>query len=218
MIGVSKHFDAPGASEPVVALEDVTLEVSPGEAVAIMGGSGSGKSSLLNLLGAMDTPTAGAVVVDGQDLSRLDLGERARHRRRIGMVFQQFHLLSGLGALENVVAPLVPYTSGRVARAAARARLSEVGMADRERALPSQLSGGQQQRVAIARALVADPVLLLADEPTGNLDADTGRVIVDLLLDLRERRGTTLVLVTHDSAVAARCDRLLRLDSGRLTR
>ena len=213
---VVRRFSGDPCSEPVTALGGVTMSIEPGEAVAIVGESGSGKSSLLNAIGAMDLPTSGTVMVDGTDITQLATHERAAFRRRLGFVFQQFHLLASLGALENVAAPLVPYTRARVARKRAAECLSEVGLAARSRALPGQLSGGQQQRVAIARALVVDPVLLLADEPTGNLDVFTGRAILDLLFDVRERRATTLVLVTHDPAVAASCDRVIRLHEGRV--
>jgi putative ABC transport system ATP-binding protein len=209
---VVKRFEGPDA--PVVALARIGLTIEPGEAVAIVGESGSGKSTLLNLIGAMDAPSSGSVLLDGVELATLGSRERAGIRRRIGQVFQQFHLLPELGALENVAAPLVPYTSARSARRLARDCLEQVGLAPRERALPSQLSGGQQQRVAIARALVVDPVLILADEPTGNLDAFTARAVLDLLHQVRERLATTLVLVTHDPQVAGSCDRIVRLQAG----
>ncbi|MGO9911608.1 MAG: ABC transporter ATP-binding protein [Acidimicrobiales bacterium] len=216
MTELVRRHDTRDAAEPVTALSGVTFSIAAGEAVAIVGVSGSGKSSLLNAIGAMDEPTSGSVVVDGIDVTRLGRSERSMFRRRIGVVFQQFHLLASLGALENVAAPLVPYTKARVARARARECLAEVGLGDRERALPGQLSGGQQQRVAIARAIVTNPVLLLADEPTGNLDAFTGRAILELLLGLREARSTTLVLVTHDPIVASCCDRVIHLHDGRI--
>ncbi|MHB8245466.1 MAG: ABC transporter ATP-binding protein [Acidimicrobiales bacterium] len=211
-----RRFDAGAASESVTALAGVNVSIAPGEAVAIVGESGSGKSSLLNAIGAMDEPTSGSVIVDGVDITALSPSGRALQRRRLGFVFQQFHLLPSLGALENVLAPLVPYTRPRVARKRARQCLAEVGLGSRERALPGQLSGGQQQRVAIARALVTDPILLLADEPTGNLDTFTAHSILQLLLEVRERLSTTLVLVTHDAAVAASCDRVIRLHEGRI--
>jgi putative ABC transport system ATP-binding protein len=211
-----RRHETNDAAETVTALAGVTLSIAAGEAIAIVGVSGSGKSSLLNAIGAMDQPTSGSVVVDGTDITRLGRSERSMFRRRIGYVFQQFHLLASLGALENVAAPLVPYTRARTARARARQCLADVGLATRERALPGQLSGGQQQRVAIARAIVTDPVLLLADEPTGNLDAFTGHAILELLLGLREARSTTLVLVTYDPAVASCCDRVIHLHEGRI--
>ncbi len=213
---VVRRYDQPADEPTVVALDGVMLHIRPSEAVAVVGASGSGKSTLLNLIGALDRPTSGTVQVDGVDIDRLGSGERARHRRRVGMVFQQFRLLPSLSALENVAAPLVPDWSAKAARAVARDCLDEVGLGARVRALPGELSGGQQQRVAIARALAVDPALLLADEPTGNLDTFTGRAILDVLFRVHERHATTLVLVTHDPGLAECCDRVVRIEDGRI--
>ncbi|WP_042458793.1 ABC transporter ATP-binding protein [Streptacidiphilus jiangxiensis] len=206
--GVSRGY--PG----LTALDAVDLEIADGTAVALTGPSGAGKSTVLHLLGGMDTPTAGSVEIDGKPLTAKDLDA---HRRRVGFVFQRFHLLPALTVLDNVLAPVLPRRVDYDRRARAAEVLEAVGLAARAQALPAELSGGQQQRVAIARALVARPRLLLADEPTGNLDSVTGREIVELLLSLRERYGTTLVLATHDAEVAASCDRVLRLQDGRIT-
>lgn len=197
----------------LVALDSVDLEIDDGEAVAITGPSGSGKSTVLHLIGGMDRPDEGTVEVDGQELAprRLDA-----HRRRTGFVFQRFHLLPALTVLDNVLAPVLPRRVDFDRRARAMELLEAVGLASRADALPSELSGGQQQRVAISRALIGRPGLLLADEPTGNLDSATGREIVDLLFSLRERYGMTLLLSTHDPEVAVSCDRIVRLRDGRV--
>ncbi|WP_433415160.1 ABC transporter ATP-binding protein [Microtetraspora malaysiensis] len=199
-----------------VALDEVSLDVEPGSAVALMGPSGAGKSTLLHLVGAMDPPDAGEIVVDGErvhDLSRRGLD---RYRRRIGFVFQRFHLLPALSVLDNVLAPVLPRRVDFDRRARAMELLEAVGLADRASALPSRLSGGQQQRVAIARALIARPPLLLADEPTGNLDSATGHEIVDLLLTLREEHGMTMLMATHNPELAAVCDRVVRMKDGKV--
>ncbi|MFF4774923.1 ABC transporter ATP-binding protein [Microtetraspora fusca] len=199
-----------------VALDEVSLDVEPGSAVALMGPSGAGKSTLLHLVGAMDRPDGGEIVVDGErvhDLSRRGLD---RYRRRIGFVFQRFHLLPALSALDNVLAPVLPRRVDFDRRARAMELLEAVGLADRASALPSRLSGGQQQRVAIARALIARPPLLLADEPTGNLDSATGHEIVDLLLMLRETHGMTMLMATHNPELAAVCDRVVRMKDGKV--
>ncbi|WP_084464048.1 ABC transporter ATP-binding protein [Microtetraspora fusca] len=199
-----------------VALDEVSLDVEPGSAVALMGPSGAGKSTLLYLVGAMDRPDGGEIVVDGErvhDLSRRGLD---RYRRRIGFVFQRFHLLPALSALDNVLAPVLPRRVDFDRRARAMELLEAVGLADRASALPSRLSGGQQQRVAIARALIARPPLLLADEPTGNLDSATGHEIVDLLLTLRETHGMTMLMATHNPELAAVCDRVVRMKDGKV--
>ncbi|WP_067124802.1 ABC transporter ATP-binding protein [Microtetraspora malaysiensis] len=199
-----------------VALDEVSLDVEPGSAVALMGPSGAGKSTLLHLVGAMDPPDAGEIVVDGErvhDLSRRGLD---RYRRRIGFVFQRFHLLPALSVLDNVLAPVLPRRVDFDRRARAMELLEAVGLADRASALPSRLSGGQQQRVAIARALIARPPLLLADEPTGNLDSATGHEIVDLLLTLREAHGMTMLMATHNPELAAVCDRVVRMKDGKV--
>jgi putative ABC transport system ATP-binding protein len=203
-------------SAVLTILQDIRFEVAAGEAVAIVGASGSGKSTLLGLLAGLDTPTAGRVVIDGADLAALDEDARAALRGRlVGFVFQSFQLLPALTALENVMLPL-ELAGQRDAREQAEAILGRVGLAARLGHYPKQLSGGEQQRVALARAFVTRPKLLLADEPTGNLDAHTGEQVIDLLFELNRERGTTLVLVTHDEALASRCTRRLRLAAGEL--
>jgi putative ABC transport system ATP-binding protein len=203
-----------GGGEQLTAVDDITLTIEPGSMVAVAGPSGSGKSTLLHLLGAIDRPSAGRVEVDGEDLASHDRRQLARYRRSIGFVFQRYHLLPALTAVNNVLAPVLPYRTDFDKRARAAELLEAVGLGGRERALPSRLSGGQQQRVAVARALINRPRLLLADEPTGNLDSTTGSEIVDLLLALRERYGMTIVVATHDPQVAAACERLVRLRDG----
>jgi putative ABC transport system ATP-binding protein len=197
-----------------VALAGVDLTLDQGEMVAIMGPSGSGKSTLLHLIGGMDTATRGSIRVDDLELTRLSPAQRAHYRRSVGFVFQRFHLLSSLGALENVLVPLIPHRPGAGEVERARQVLAEVGLADRQAALPGELSGGEQQRVAIARALIGDPGLVLADEPTGNLDSANGERILDLLVGIHGRRGTTVMIATHDSAVSARCHRVVNLVDG----
>jgi putative ABC transport system ATP-binding protein len=197
-------------------LADVAFSIAPGEAVAIVGASGSGKSTLLSLLAGLDVPSDGAVHLAGAALSTLDEDGRARIRAgRVGFVFQSFQLLPALNALENVMLPL---ELAGVDDAAPRATeiLTRVGLGARLRHYPRQLSGGEQQRVALARAFVTRPQVLFADEPTGNLDTATGQSVIELLFELNRQSGTTLILVTHDEQLAARCPRLLRLDSGRL--
>jgi len=190
--------------------------VDSGEAVAIVGVSGSGKSTLLGLLAGLDTPSSGAVRIDGHDLNALDEDGRAALRgRMIGFVFQSFQLLPAMTALENVMLPL-ELAGAEGAEDAARAMLARVGLADRAHHYPKQLSGGEQQRVAIARAFVKRPRLLFADEPTGNLDSETGAQVIDLLFELNRESGATLLLVTHDEALTRRCSRVLRLAAGRL--
>ena len=196
-------------------LDDVSFAVAAGETVAIVGASGAGKSTLLALLAGLDEPSAGGVWLEGIELSALDEDGRAAARaRHVGFVFQSFHLVPSLTAHENVMLPLE--LAGRAdARAAARAVLQQVGLVPRLGHYPRQLSGGEQQRVAIARAFVTRPSVLFADEPTGNLDTATGGRVIDLLFDLNAANGTTLVLVTHDRAIAGRCNRLIELDAGR---
>lgn len=195
-------------------LEKIDLSIHRGESLAIVGVSGSGKSTLLGLLAGLDTPTSGRVVLDGTDLNTLDEDGRARLRNhRVGFVFQSFQLLPSLTALENVMLPLE--LAGKIdPDVQARERLSEVGLAKRLNHYPNQLSGGEQQRVAIARAFAGEPGILFADEPTGNLDQKTAQQIIDLLFRLNRNRGTTLVLVTHDSIIADHCDRRLTLTGG----
>ena len=201
---------------PVNVLRGVSLAVAPGESVGIVGPSGSGKSTMMMVVGGLERPSAGRVAVDGVALDGLGEDALARFRReRIGIVFQSFHLVPTMSAQENVAIPL-ELAGRRDAFAAAAAALAAVGLAHRLAHYPGQLSGGEQQRVAVARAFVAPPRLLLADEPTGNLDAAAGRVVIDLLFALRARAGTTLLLVTHDAALARRCDRLVRLADGQV--
>jgi putative ABC transport system ATP-binding protein len=198
----------------LTALDAVDLEVAEGTAVALTGPSGAGKSTVLHLVGGMDLPDSGTIEVDGEELAPRGMDA---HRRRIGFVFQRFHLLPALTVLDNVLAPVLPRRVDFDRRERAMELLEAVGLAGRADALPSELSGGQQQRVAISRALIFRPKLLLADEPTGNLDSVIGREIVDLLLSLRERYGMTMLVATHDAEVAASCDRIIRLHDGRVT-
>ncbi|MDN7132744.1 ABC transporter ATP-binding protein [Halomonas sp. MC140] len=197
-------------------LHDLSLSVDAGESVAILGKSGAGKSTLLGLLAGLDTPSDGELMLFGQALSRLDEDGRAALRAgRVGFVFQNFQLLPTLSALENVMLPLELSPRAGETQTATK-WLARVGLGERVDHLPKQLSGGEQQRVAVARAFVTDPELVFADEPTGNLDPDTGAQIIDLLFTLNREAGTTLILVTHDHALARRCDRCLRLDQGKL--
>lgn len=207
-----------GRDVEVHALRGVSFTVERGEHVAIVGTSGSGKSTLLNLLGALDRPTAGHVRFAGHDISTMSDGELAELRnRRIGFVFQSFHLLPRMTALDNVILPLVYRPGGRrEARDRAHEALAAVGLSDRIDHRPTELSGGQQQRVAIARALVTEPDLVLADEPTGNLDTATGEDILDLLDHLHDDRGTTVVVITHEAEVARRAQRRIELRDGRV--
>lgn len=211
---LSMHYTLGDARVDV--LRGIDLAIAEGESVAVAGPSGSGKTSLLLLLSGLEAPSAGRITIDGQDLAAMDRDALADLRReRVGIVFQSFHLLPSLSALDNVALPL--QMAGRAdARARARAQLERVGLGARLHHSPLQLSGGEQQRVAIARATVHRPRLLLADEPTGNLDDHTAAGIRELLLDLNRESGTTLVLVTHDLDFATRCDRVLRLQDGRL--
>ncbi len=220
-------------SEPIIAVEhvfksvtdstgtldilrDIDFTLSAGETAAIVGASGSGKSTLLSIMAGLDTPTRGTVRIGGQDLFALDEDDRAALRaERIGFVFQSFQLMGNLTAIENVMLPL-ELAGRRDARRAAGEMLARVGLADRLSHFPKVLSGGEQQRVALARAFVVRPSLLLADEPTGSLDFATGETVMQLMLDLNREQGTTLVLVTHDRALAGRCDRRITLEAGRL--
>ena len=211
---VGKQVSSPEGT--LAILSDVSFTIGRGESVAIMGASGAGKSTLLALLAGLDEPTAGTVRLAGSDLTALDEDGRAAVRaRHVGFVFQSFHLLPSLTALENVMLPLELAQRGD-ARKDALEVLDRVGLAGRVGHYPRQLSGGEQQRVAIARAFVTRPAVLFADEPTGNLDAATGERIMELLFGLNAASGATLVLVTHDSALAARCNRVIELDAGRV--
>lgn len=204
-----------GASQ-VEVLRGLDLALSAGGSTAILGPSGSGKSSLLMLLTGLERASAGTVQVAGEDLTRLGEDALARFRgRSVGIVFQSFHLIPTMTALENVAVPL-ELAGVRDAQARAAAELAAVGLGHRLDHFPSTMSGGEQQRVAIARALVAEPAIIVADEPTGNLDATTGKQIADLIFAARERRGASLILVTHDEALARRCDRLIRIADGRI--
>src|SRR5689334_15825954 len=214
--GLSKIVPLANGAPELVILKDISLEVMPGEAVAIVGASGSGKSTLLGLLAGLDTPSSGSVRLDGEDLFGLDEDGRAALRARLlGFVFQSFQLLPALNALENVMLPL-ELSSSAGAADLARKMLTRVGLAERLRHYPKTLSGGEQQRVALARAFVTEPKLLLADEPTGNLDAATGAGVIDLMFEMNAEARTTLLLVTHDEAIAGRCGRKIRLVAGRI--
>jgi putative ABC transport system ATP-binding protein len=212
--GIGKTVKS-GANDLVI-LREIDLEVTQGEAVAVVGASGSGKSTLLAILAGLDTPSAGQVRLDGQELFALDEDLRAELRgRSVGFVFQSFQLLPSLTALENVMLPL-ELSSDDKAEELARQMLQRVGLGERLHHYPKHLSGGEQQRVALARAFVVRPKLLLADEPTGSLDADAGAEIIRLLFEMNREYGTTLVLVTHDETLAARCSRIVRLAAGRI--
>jgi putative ABC transport system ATP-binding protein len=216
LAGVSKSFVR--GSAVINAVSDVTLSVEPGELVAIEGPSGSGKTTLLQLLGALDRPSAGTVLFEGRDLARLPDAALAELRlRSFGYVFQQFNLIPTLTAAENVQAKLAPLgLADQLVRERASELLAEVGLADRATHLPSHLSGGEQQRVGIARALVVEPHVILADEPTGNLDSATGGDVIELLAGLAARRGTTVIVATHDAGLAERAPRRLAMRDGRI--
>ena len=205
-----------GDGGPLVILHEISFTVAAGETVAIVGASGSGKSTLLGLLAGLDQPTSGSVFLGGEEINALDEDARAVLRgRMLGFVFQSFQLLPSLNALENVMLPL-ELAGQRAAAGEARAWLERVGLAQRTKHYPKHLSGGEQQRVALARAFAPGPKLILADEPTGNLDAATGHQVIDLMFSINAERGTTLILVTHDEEIAARCGRRLRMHAGRL--
>ena len=212
--GLSMRLSSGG--RPVNVLSDISLEVAARQFLAIAGPSGSGKSTLLGLIAGLDRPTAGRITVGGVELTRLGEDALARFRlNTIGYIFQSFHLIPTLTALENVAVPL-ELAGERDALGAAQRLLAEVGLAERAHHYPVQLSGGEQQRVAVARAVSRRPPVLLADEPTGNLDSATGKQIIDLLLALNRNLGSTLILVTHDAALAAHADRLVLLRDGRI--
>ncbi|MES2297706.1 MAG: ABC transporter ATP-binding protein [Pseudomonadota bacterium] len=213
--GLNKRVADAGGE--LTILQDIDLQVDLGETIAIVGASGSGKSTLLGILAGLDLPSAGSVALAGQDLFCLDEDGRAALRQRhVGFLFQSFHLLAHLNALENVMLPL-ELGNDRDARAKAERALTRVGLQERARHYPRFLSGGEQQRVALARAFVGAPDLLFADEPTGSLDAATGAAVIDLMFELNREQGSTLVLVTHDMAVAARCARTVTMRAGRLS-
>ena len=210
------HLSLGSAAGPVNILGGIDLRVHAGETVGLIGPSGSGKTSLLMIIAGLERATAGRVVVAGEDLATLDEDGLAAFRgRRVGVVFQNFHLIPTMTALENVALPL-ELASQRGAFVRARELLAAVGLDHRLRHYPAQLSGGEQQRVALARAFVAEPALLLADEPTGNLDGATGGAVIELMFDLHRRRRTTLLLITHDPALAGRCARTIELKDGRI--
>jgi len=213
--GLTKQVTTPDHTLTIV--RDASFEVRRGEAVAILGASGSGKSTLLGLLAGLDVPTAGRAWIGGEELFALSEDGRARLRGQlVGFVFQSFQLLPALTALENVMLPL-ELAGGKDAAARARGVLERVGLGERLGHYPRQLSGGEQQRVAVARAFVTEPQVLFADEPTGNLDSETGEQVIELLFRMNRERGTTLVLVTHDSELAKRCDRRIHIASARIT-
>jgi len=198
-------------------LQDINFTVQSGEVLAIVGASGSGKTTLLGLLAGLDTPSSGTVKIDGTDIFKLDEDGRAGLRKeKLGFVFQSFQLLAHLTALENVMLPL-ELRGAPNAREKAEAILSRVGLLNRLRHYPKYLSGGEQQRVALARAFVTAPPMLFADEPTGSLDAETGHAVMQLMFDLHREHASTLVLVTHDPGIAARCGRRITIDAGKLT-
>jgi putative ABC transport system ATP-binding protein len=211
---LTKSFRTGGVE--IAAVNGVTVDVPAGSVVALTGPSGSGKSTLLHLIGAIEPPDRGTIEVGGLAVQALRRRRLVEYRRTVGFVFQRYHLLPALTAADNVLAPVVPYRVGYDKSARAKELLGAVGLADRARSLPSRLSGGEQQRVAIARALIGRPALLLADEPTGNLDSATGRDILDLLLGLRDEHGMTIIVATHDRQIAARCDRMIRLRDGQV--
>jgi putative ABC transport system ATP-binding protein len=218
LAAVQKNYRS-GSEAPITAVDNVSLDLAAGDTVALTGPSGSGKSTLLHLLGAIDAPDSGTIEAGGTDITGLSRSRLAGYRATVGFVFQRFHLLPALSARDNVTAPALPRRRrlGFDPSARAQQRLDAVGLGDRAGALPSQLSGGQQQRVAIARALIMQPGLLLADEPTGNLDSATGAGIIDLLLALNAEHGTTLVIATHDPAIAERCSHVIRMHDGCVT-
>lgn len=212
---IVKRFETPAG--PLLVLDEVVLALDPGESVAISGPSGSGKSTLLNIIGGLEPPTSGSVWLDDVEVTKLGETERARFRnRRVGFVFQDHHLLPQCTALENVLVPTLVGEGDREASKRARALLERVGLPDKAEAFPSELSGGQRQRVAVARALMNDPTLLLCDEPTGNLDQESGDRMGDLFMELVRERNAILILVTHNLGLAGRFQRRAELKAGRL--
>ena len=211
--GVSKRYGT-GTGGQVTAADDVTFTIESGAFVAITGASGSGKSTLLHLIGALERPDSGVIISNGTDVTALRGAAQADYRRTVGFVFQRYNLLPALTTLDNVIAPVLPYRTRWDKRDRARQLLAAVGLAGRERSLPSRMSGGEQQRIAIARALINTPALLLADEPTGNLDSANAADILDLLARLRAEHHMTIILASHDPQIAARAERLIRLRDG----
>jgi len=209
--GVSKRY---GTGGQVTAASNVTFTIEAGAFVALTGASGSGKSTLLHLAGALERPDSGTIISNGTEVTALRGAALADYRRTVGFVFQRYNLLPALTALDNIIAPVLPYRTSWDKRDRARDLLAAVGLAGRERSLPSRMSGGEQQRIAIARALVNTPALLLADEPTGNLDSATATAILDLLARLRAEHHITIILASHDPQIAARAERLIRLRDG----
>jgi len=211
--GVTKRYGS-GQGDQVTAADDITLTVEAGAFVALTGASGSGKSTLLHMIGALERPDAGVIISHGTEVTALRGAAQADYRRTVGFVFQRYNLLPALTALDNVIAPVLPYRTGWDKKERARQLLAAVGLAGRERSLPVRMSGGEQQRIAIARALINTPDLLLADEPTGNLDSGNATEILDLLARLRADHGMTIILASHDPQIAARAERLIRLRDG----
>jgi putative ABC transport system ATP-binding protein len=213
--GVCKRYGTgTGTATEVTAADQVTFTIEAGAFVALTGASGSGKSTMLHLIGAIERPDSGVITVNGTEVTALRGAALADYRRTVGFVFQRYNLLPGLTALDNVIAPVLPYRTGWDKRDRARSLLAAVGLAGRERSLPARMSGGEQQRIAIARALINTPPLLLADEPTGNLDSATAADILDLLARLRAEHDMTIILASHDPQIAARAERLIRLRDG----
>jgi len=211
--GVCKRYGT-GQGGQVTAAGDVTFTIEAGAFVALTGASGSGKSTMLHLIGALERPDSGVIISNGTDVTALRGAAQADYRRTAGFVFQRYNLLPALTALDNVIAPVLPYRTRWDKRQRARQLLAAVGLAGRERSLPSRMSGGEQQRIAIARALINTPALLLADEPTGNLDSANTAEILDLLARLRAEHDMTIILASHDPQIAARAERLIRLRDG----
>jgi putative ABC transport system ATP-binding protein len=211
--GVCKRYGT-GQGGQVTAAGDVTFTIEAGAFVALTGASGSGKSTLLHMIGAIERPDSGVIISNGTDVTALRGAAQADYRRTVGFVFQRYNLLPGLTVLDNVIAPVLPYRTRWDKRDRGRLLLAAVGLAGRERSLPARMSGGEQQRIAIARALINTPALLLADEPTGNLDTANAAGILDLLTRLRAEHDMTIVLASHDPQIAARAERLIRLRDG----
>jgi putative ABC transport system ATP-binding protein len=211
--GVSKRYGT-GQGGQVTAADDVSFTIEAGAFVALTGASGSGKSTMLHMIGALERPDSGAIISHGTDVTALRGAAQADYRRTVGFVFQRYNLLPALTALDNVIAPVLPYRTSWDKRDRGRQLLAAVGLAGRERSLPARMSGGEQQRIAIARALINSPALLLADEPTGNLDSANATDILDLLARLRTEQPITILLASHDPQIAARSERLIRLRDG----